>query len=107
MRFKQLVIADMGYDVQTLRYTYDALARLLSADTYNGMNTAATPARAYDYGFDLAGNRLSESLSLNGATPTVKTYTYNAANQITNTGFVYDSNGNVTGDGVNTYGQSI
>jgi RHS repeat-associated protein len=36
-------------------------------------------------------------------TPTTTNYTYNAANQITNTGFVYDANGNLLNDGQKEY----
>jgi hypothetical protein len=41
------------------------------------------------------------SVQLNGGTPTVTTY--NAANQITNTGFSYDNAGNLIGDGTAAY----
>jgi RHS repeat-associated protein len=59
--------------------------------------------QSYLYTDDLAGNRLSESLALNGGSPTVTSYSYNAANQITNSGFTYDANGNLLDDGLNTY----
>jgi RHS repeat-associated protein len=103
VRFKQLVVSDVAYDLHTITYQYDLLSRLLSADYVPGSNLTATPFRAYDYTYDRAGNRLSQSLSLNGAAPTVTNYTYNAANQVTNAGFTYDNNGNLTSDGTNTY----
>ena len=53
--------------------------------------------------FDEAGNRLSESLTLNGGQSTVTALTYNPANQINNAGFAYDPNGNLIGDGPNAY----
>jgi len=59
--------------------------------------------RRYQYAYDLAGNQLSESVALEGGTPTITSYTYNAANQISNQGFTYDANGNLTSDGVNSY----
>jgi len=103
LRFKELVITDISYDLHTIAYSYDALSRLLSADYYAGDNLSAAPFREYAYAFDLAGNRLSESLTLNGGSPSVTGYTYNAANQISSSGFVYDDNGNLTDDGPNTY----
>jgi YD repeat-containing protein len=103
VRFQQLLLTDVAYDLHTIAYQYDLLSRLLSADYVPGSNLNATPFRAYDYTYDRAGNRLSQSLSLNGGAPTVTSYTYNAANQITNAGFTYDNNGNLTSDGANTY----
>lgn len=102
VRFKTLEV-NRQYDLHTWGYDYDALARLLTANLYPGTNGSTTPARAYTYAFDQAGNRLSESLSLNGAAPMVTSYTYNAANQISSSGFTYDANGNLTSDGTNTY----
>jgi RHS repeat-associated protein len=65
----------------------------------------------YDYTYDLAGNRLQEALSGTGVTARTTDYEYNAANQINRTrvdagawtNFNYDSNGNLTSDGVNSY----
>lgn len=102
VRFKSLEV-NRQYDLHTWSYDYDALARLLTANLYPGTNGTATRSRAYDYAYDLGGNRLSESLSLNGAAPTETSYSYNAANQISNAGFTYDANGNLTSDGTNTY----
>ncbi len=55
------------------------------------------------FSYDLADNRLSESVALNGGTPPTTNYAYSAANQISNAGFAYDANGNLTSDGTNTY----
>jgi len=49
----------------------------------------------YTSTYDLAGNRTA--VQLNSGTPA--TTTYNAANQITNSGFTYDNAGNLTNDG--------
>jgi len=68
------------------RFSYDALNRLVSWTNEAGNVTA--------YGFDAAGN-----LTQKGD----KTFTYNAANEITNPGFSYDQNGNLTGDGKFNY----
>ncbi len=92
-----------AWDQRTLAYGYDALSRVLSADEFPGAEPAAVPARAWDYTFDRAGNRLGESLALNGGTPTVRTFSYNAANQISSAGYSYDANGNLLADGVTTY----
>ena len=47
----------------------------------------------------VAGNRTSEAVDEGTAT----TYSYNAANQIDDTGYTYDPNGNLTSDGTDTY----
>jgi hypothetical protein len=95
VRFKQLVVVDREYDLHTIQYQYDAISRLLSADYHAGLNTGVTAFRTYAYEHDLAGNRTKETIN---GTPT--TYSYNAANQITNTGFTYDDNGNLTNEGL-------
>lgn len=86
MRFKQLDAVAVTYDERVIQYTYDALSRLTEAD-YVGGST-------YTYGFDLAGNLVN----MDGTSRT-----YNAANQISNGGFSYDNNGNLTDDGTNGY----
>lgn len=102
LRFKQLVTPNTAY----IQYTYDALSRLQEA-RYNPASNLSAPDEdllcRYQYAYDLAGNRLSESVALNGGTPTVTNTTYNAANQISNQGFAYDNNGNLTSDGVQSY----
>ena len=106
VRFKQLLVPDVAYDLRTLEYTYDALVRLVETRYNPGINVNAADnnlLRRYQYTYDLAGNRLSDSVAVDGGTPTVTSYSYNAANQIDNQGFTYDANGNLTSDGVNTY----
>jgi hypothetical protein len=49
VRFKQLLLSDVAYDLHTITYQYDLLSRLLSADYVPGSNLSATPFRAYDY----------------------------------------------------------
>jgi RHS repeat-associated protein len=90
MRFKQLEVLEIPYDERTIRYTYDAVSRLIAADYDNG-------AEVLTNGFDVAGNLTN----LNGTART-----YNAANQLVHDGtnaLTYDANGNMTGDGVNSY----
>ncbi|MEZ4672578.1 MAG: RHS repeat-associated core domain-containing protein [Anaerolineae bacterium] len=106
VRFNQLVVSSRTWHMQTVSYSYDKLSRLLEARHAPGVNAAAVDAdllRRYLYTYDRAGNRLSESLAINGAAPTVVSRTYNAANQISSAGYTYDNNGNLTNDGTNAY----
>jgi RHS repeat-associated protein len=102
LRFQQLVVADKTYTAQTIRYSYDKLARVREARYAAGVNGLAADAdllRRYQYAFDVAGNRTQQSVALNSAAPTVTNYTYNAGNQLTSDGtnsYTYDSNGNLT-----------
>jgi RHS repeat-associated protein len=106
IRFKQLVVVDQTWTAHILEYAYDQLARVREARYNPGLNTAAADAdllRRYQFTYDRVGNRLSQSLAVSGGAPTVTNYTYNAANQITNSGFTYDNNGNLTSDSTNTH----
>jgi YD repeat-containing protein len=92
-----LLVPDTEYDAHTIRYQYDLISRLLSADYYAGINLGADPFREYAYAYDTAGNLTD----INGTTRT-----YNAVNQLVNDGtntLTYDANGNMTDDGVNTH----
>jgi RHS repeat-associated protein len=106
VRFKQATVTDKTWDLHTIEYTYDALARLKEARYNPGINTDVLDAdllRRYLCTFDRAGNRTQQSVAVNGGSPTVTNYTYNAANQLTSGGAAYDNNGNLTSDGVNSY----
>jgi RHS repeat-associated protein len=106
VRFKQLSVLDKTWTQQNIKYTYDKLSRVLEARYRPALNLTAVDAdlqRRYLYTYDRMHNRLSESVALNGGAPTVKNWTYNAANQISSAGYAYDNNGNLTGDGTNTY----
>lgn len=62
-------------------------------------NLAADPFREYTYRYDRAGNRLSESIALDGGMPSVTNFTYDAANRLTSGVVVYDDAGRMTRDG--------
>jgi len=108
VRFKQLVIADRGYTLHTIRYSYDSLARLREARYAPGINANAIDPdllRRYQYAFDLSGNRTQATETIAGSATTTN-YGYNAANQMTSAGaatLTYDNNGNLLGDGANAY----
>lgn len=82
----------------TTTYSYDPLYRLTAATDSSG--------GSFGYTYDDAGNRLS--YSINGAQ--AATYTYNAANWLTEvrsqtsvSSYQYDANGNLLSDGTYSY----
>ncbi|MCG8348844.1 MAG: hypothetical protein MI924_13820 [Chloroflexales bacterium] len=77
---------------RSIAYRYDGLSRLTGADE-SGSST-----NRYAYGYDLAGNR--SSVTLNGTTTTAS---YNAANQVTNSGYRYAAAGNRLSDGTTSH----
>ena len=73
-------------------YTYDALDRLVGwYDPVGDVTTA--------YAYDAAGNLTN----VQEDSVTTESHTYNAGNEITDTGFAYDENGNLTADGTYSY----
>ncbi|MCM3780652.1 RHS repeat-associated core domain-containing protein [Microbacterium hydrocarbonoxydans] len=74
---------------QVTAYGYDTAGRLLTATQSGG----TTPSM-YTYTYDARGNRLTATVT--GAGASTQSLTFNAANQVTNTGFVYDGTGNLT-----------
>jgi RHS repeat-associated protein len=80
------VIAVHGAD-GTERFGYDALNRLVSWTNPAGALTK--------YSYDKAGNLTGKG---------DRTFTHDAAGQITNAGFSHDANGNLTSDGTHAYG---
>ncbi|ATW27221.1 RHS repeat-associated core domain-containing protein [Candidatus Formimonas warabiya] len=71
-------------------FSYDADGRL----TYWRYSPTSGNSIQENYSYDHAGNLLTKGS---------RTFTYNSANQITNTGYTYDNNGNMTGDGTYIY----
>ncbi|MDZ8070038.1 MAG: putative Ig domain-containing protein [Nostoc sp. DedQUE08] len=82
------------YSGRSVDYTYDSLYRL----TEEKITDATAVNRTFGYSYDLAGNRLSKTDSLEGST----TYTYDANNRLKDTtigsvvtNFTYDNNGSL------------
>jgi RHS repeat-associated protein len=97
LRFRQLQVGVL-YDLRTLTYSYDALSRLQMADYFPALNRTAAPTRRFAYGYDLAGNRISQTVTQYGASTTTN-YVYNKANRLTSGGVVFDNAGRMTSDG--------
>lgn len=99
-------VTDSG--TQTLTYTYDANGNVTSEGsttyTYDALNRLTSwydPIAdvTTEYTYDAGGNLTTVE---EDSVPT-ESYTHNAGNQITNTGYAYDDNGNLTADGTYTY----
>ncbi len=85
-------------------YEYDPLNRLTKA-TYSDPNNPGAGDRVFEYTYDAVGNRLSQTVTINGLSATT-TYLYDDANRLTSVGgvaYTYDNNGNLLSDGANTY----
>ncbi len=81
----------------SITYVYDPLNRLTAADYSTG--------DYYHYTYDQVGNRMSQEQTV-GSQHTSDTYGYDNANRLTNVNGVtynWDTNGNLRGDGENTY----
>lgn len=100
----------------TTSYTYDALNRLL-ATSWTPAPTAATPSAAspvqFTHGYNAVNQRISQAVSDNTwiayppGTASSTAYTANTLNQYTAVGSASptcDGNGNLTFDGINTFG---
>lgn len=77
-------------DGSAMAYTYDKRGWLTKA-----VRTGGDRPYTYNYTYDERGNRKTANAS--EAYP-AQNYTFNAANQLTNTGFTYDGAGNLTQD---------
>jgi YD repeat-containing protein len=83
---------------QVTSYAYDGNGRLSSATQSGG---TASSNSTWTYTYDARGNRLTATTT--GAGAASQTLTYNAANQITSTGYGYDAAGNLTADPSGSY----
>lgn len=79
-------------------YKYTGDGRVKSATESGG-----TSNTVWAYTYDNRGNRLTAKATVDGGTPTTQTLTYNAANQISAAGYVYDGAGNLTATPTATY----
>jgi YD repeat-containing protein len=73
---------------ETVDYAYDSLNRLITAATTG-------PQWGLSFGYDGFGNRLSQTVT-KGSAPASSLSINAATNRISSSGYVYDSNGNVT-----------
>jgi YD repeat-containing protein len=108
---------NFGYDASSRRtsltlpngisvaYTYDNNSRLTTLTYQN----AATILGNLTYGYDQAGRvtQVGGSYARTNLPAPLTAATYDVANRLTswggNSSYAYDANGNMTGDGVNTY----
>jgi RHS repeat-associated protein len=86
-------------------YVYDSLGRLQQAATFGSANY---PKWDLAFGYDRYNNRLSETpqpdTSPNVPVPSNQVSVNPATNQINTAGYSYDASGNMTGDGLFSYG---
>jgi RHS repeat-associated protein len=85
-------------------YTYDTLGRLTTAA--NAAGGTNYPARGLSFSYDGFGNRLSQTVTL-GSGPNVTIGVNPATNRISDAGYSYDANGNLTNAPWATYGYDI
>ena len=88
-------------------YVHDSNNRLSAATVTAGLVPAA---KAWNWTFDDASNRLTQKVTTNGAVTGDYTYTYNSASQLTSTtdpaasgGITYDAEGNALTVGPDTF----
>jgi RHS repeat-associated protein len=86
-----IVTETLGLNTRTVDYWYDGLNRLTTA--------REAPGDKYEYTYDLVGNRTQVKVNA----VVIETRSYDAADQVTNTGWQYDGAGNLLQDGNNTY----
>lgn len=82
-------------------FSYDLLNQLIDEKYYYNKEDQ-TPYRHGVYEYDLLGNLESRVITVDGNV-IEKTFTYNLANEVSNGGYTYDENGNLTSDGYRTY----
>jgi RHS repeat-associated protein len=79
-------------------YSYNAAGHITQVAAAGSPGVAAT---TWAYTYDARGNRLSATST--GGSPSTQTFTVNAANQITTTGYTFDGAGNMTADTAGSY----
>jgi len=89
-------IADNLVPGRTQAFSYDSLNRIATAQS---AATSGADCWAQQFGYDAWGNLLTETPTLAGCPMTTLNVTVNANNQITNSGFSYDTAGNLLSDG--------
>lgn len=88
------VTETLGLNTRYVNYWYDGLNRLTTAKE--------DPGHKYEYTYDLVGNRTQ--VKLDGSV--IETRSYDAADQVTNTGWQYDGAGDLLQDGSGGSGNS-
>ncbi len=82
---------------RSVKYAYDPLARLASAVT---AGSAGYPQWGLSWTYDRYGNRTAQSVTA-GSGPSNAVNVSATTNRITDPGYSYDANGNMTNDGLN------
>ncbi len=96
------VITDNMDNGRTATYSYDALYRLTNASTAGSTNY---PAWGLGMSYDRYGNRQSQSISSGCVSPMTcptNSVTVSAGTNRFGSPYMYDANGNMTNDGLNT-----
>jgi len=89
-------------------FTYDGFNRLSAAcqPSSTCFGTPSTATAAFNYAYDPAGNRWTQTIptTCSGCTGPQPQYNFDSKNRITTaSGIIYDAAGNVINDGTNTY----
>jgi RHS repeat-associated protein len=93
-----LSVTNNNNTARSQSFTYDELNRVVTAQT---QATSGTYSWGLSFTYDPWANLLGASVT-QGSAPMLSV-AVNGKNQITNTGFAYDSAGNTTADGTNSY----
>jgi YD repeat-containing protein len=83
---------------RTITYSYDNLARLLSAVTNGDTNY---PRWGLSFSYDRYGNRTQQTVTA-GSAPSNSVTIDQTTNRISGSPYAYDANGNMTNDGLNS-----
>jgi RHS repeat-associated protein len=96
--FELTSITDSVDTGRNMTYGYDSLGRLSTAQSQGSTNYAQW---GLSWTYDRYGNRTAQTVTA-GIAPSNSVTVSATTNQITTTGYSYDSNGNMTNDGSNT-----